>query len=371
MKKDRPRHLAPETKKTKFYKVLFFLPILLSIFGLIFVFEASSVRSFTEYGTSFHYLQLQTLWIFIGIGIMIFFSFFDYRRFQKLALPFMIGTIILLILVLIPHVGSKIGGARRWIDLGFFNLQPTELAKVATIIYLATWFKEKEKQRFFAFLFFIGVILGLIMLQPDMGTSMVIYGLSVVMYFLAGVELQYLMAFLPASFLGALALIHISPYRFNRLKAFLNPSEDQLGIGFHINQIFISLTNGGLIGQGFGNSKQKYLFLPEAHTDSIFAIIGEETGFVGGLLLIGAFILLIYLLYRVVASSHDRFAFLLSGGIFAYFGIQVIFNLASMVGLMPLTGVPLPFISYGGSHILIAFMLIGIIINISKKRAEL
>jgi cell division protein FtsW len=371
MKRARAHKSPTETKSGKFVKVLYFLPIILSLFGLVFVFEASSVRSFTEYGNSFHYLLLQIVWIALGIGAMTFFSFFDYRRLYQIAFPFMMGTIVLLLLVLIPHIGTQAGGARRWIDLGFFSLQPTEVAKVATIIYLASWFIEKEKKRFFSFLFFIGIILGLIMLQPDMGTSMIIFGLSVIMYFLAGVELQYLLFFLPASFLGALALIHVSPYRFNRLKSFLDPSKDPLGIGFHINQILISLNNGGLFGQGFGNSKQKYLFLPEAHTDSIFAIIGEETGFIGSVILIGAFMLLMYFLYRVVASSHDRFAFLLTGGIFAYFGLQITFNLASMVGLMPLTGVPLPFISYGGSHILIAFMLIGVIINIAKRRHEL
>ncbi len=364
-------HAIPEAKKNRFYKVLFFLPIILSLFGLIFVFEASSVRSFNEYGSSFHYLKAQAIWIILGISTMITMTFFDYKRLYKVALPFVVVSIVLLLLVLIPGIGSKIGGARRWIDLGFFSLQPTEFAKIGTIIYLASWFMHKEKGRFFSFLFFIGIILGLIMLQPDMGSAMIIFGLSVVIYFLAGTELRYLLFFLPTSLLGVLALIHISPYRFARLKAFLDPSIDPLGIGFHINQILISLTNGGLLGQGFGNSRQKYLFLPEAHTDSIFAIIGEEVGFVGALILIGAFILLLYLLYRVVASSHDRFAFLLSGGIFAYFGLQIVFNLASMVGLMPLTGVPLPFISYGGSHIIISFTLIGIIINIAKRRQEL
>lgn len=373
MRRQKVRHhtTITESKKSKFHKVLFFLPALLSLLGLIFVFEASSVRSFNEYGHSFHYVRAQAIWIVLGICAMIFMSFFDYKRLYKVALPFIFVSIVLLILVLIPGVGSKIGGARRWIDLGFFSLQPTEFAKIGSIIYLSSWFIQKEKGRFFSFLFFIGIIIGLVMLQPDMGSSMIIFGLSLVIYFLAGVELRYLLLFLPASFLGALALIHISPYRFARLKAFLDPSVDPLGIGFHINQVLISLTNGGLFGQGFGNSRQKYLFLPEAHTDSIFAIIGEETGFLGSVLLIGAFALLLYMLYRVVATAHDRFAYLLAGGVFAYFGLQISFNLASMVGLMPLTGVPLPFISYGGSHILISFILIGVIINIAKRKQEL
>ncbi len=367
----RPRQSSTGLKKSKFHSVLFFLPIFLSLFGLLFVFESSSVRSLSEYGNSFHYLEYQSVWIALGVLSMIFFSFFDYKKLYYIAFPFMAITIILLLVVLIPHIGSKIGGARRWIDLGFFSLQPTEFAKVATIIYLSSWFIQKEKKRFLSFVFFLGIVMTLILLQPDMGSAMIIFGLGVIIYFLAGVELKYLILFLPTSFLGALGLIHVSPYRFNRLKAFLDPSIEPQGIGYHINQILISLTNGGLFGQGFGISRQKYLFLPEAHTDSIFAIIGEEVGFVGGLILIATFMLFLYVLYRVVASTHDRFAYLLSGGIFAFFGLQIIFNLASMVGLMPLTGVPLPFISYGGSHILISFTLIGIIINIAKRRQDL
>lgn len=355
------------TKKASF-RTLFFLPIILSLVGLVFVFEASSIRAVTEVGNSFHYLKLQSIWILAGITLMTFFSFFNYRRFYILALPFMFCTIILLVAVLIPGIGNKVGGARRWIDLGFFNLQPTELAKIATIIYLSSWFSTKERKRFFSFLFLIGVLLGLILLQPDMGTAFVIYSLSIIIYFLAGNELQYLFLLIPASIMGFIGLIFVAPYRFRRLMAFLNPQENQLGIAYHINQILISLTHGGLMGRGFGASRQKYLFLPEAHTDSIFAIIGEEFGFIGGLLLVFAYFVLLYKLYSLYHYTQDRYGKLLVGGIFAFFGMQAITNLAGMVGLMPLTGVPLPFISYGGSHILISFMLIGIALNIAKQK---
>jgi cell division protein FtsW len=296
-------------------------------------------------------------------------SFFDYKKLYLLSFPFMLVTIILLFLVLV--IGTKVGGARRWIDLGPFSLQPTEFAKLATIMYLSSWFVHKEKKRFFSFLFFIGILMFLILLQPDMGTSMIIYGLGTIIYFLAGIELHYLYLFIPASVGAALALIKISPYRFNRLTAFLDPSKDPRGIGYHINQIIISLSNGGLFGEGFGHSRQKYLFLPEAHTDSIFAIIGEEVGFIGSIILIAVFFFLIYLLYRVAVSCPNRFGYLLAGGILGFFSLQIIINLGSMVGMMPLTGVPLPFISYGGSHILTSFALMGIIINIAKRSHEL
>jgi cell division protein FtsW len=362
-------HRAPAVKqKSKLYTLLFFFPILLSIFGLFFVFEASSVRSFQEYGNSFHYVFYQCIWIILGISIMTVLSFFDYKRLYYISFPFILTTIILLLAVLV--IGSKVGGARRWIDLGPFSLQPTEFAKLATIMYLSSWFSHKEKKRFFSFLFFMGIMMGLIFLQPDMGTAIIIYGLGTTIYFLAGIELRYLMGFIPASIAAALVLIKISPYRFKRFTAFLDPAGDPQGIGYHINQIFISLTNGGLFGEGFGHSRQKYLFLPEAHTDSIFAIIGEEVGFIGSLILIAAFFFLIYLLYRVTVSCSNRFGYLIAGGIFAFFSLQIIINLGSMVGIMPLTGVPLPFLSYGGSHILTSFALMGIAINIAKRSHE-
>jgi cell division protein FtsW len=356
-------------KKSKLYTFLYFFPIALSLFGLFFVFEASAVRSFQEYGNSFHYVLFQAIWILLGIVVMTVASFFDYKKLYLLSFPFMLVTIILLFLVLV--IGTKVGGARRWIDLGPFSLQPTEFAKLATIMYLSSWFVHKEKKRFFSFLFFIGILMFLILLQPDMGTSMIIYGLGTIIYFLAGIELHYLYLFIPASVGAALALIKISPYRFNRLTAFLDPSKDPRGIGYHINQIIISLSNGGLFGEGFGHSRQKYLFLPEAHTDSIFAIIGEEVGFIGSIILIAVFFFLIYLLYRVAVSCPNRFGYLLAGGILGFFSLQIIINLGSMVGMMPLTGVPLPFISYGGSHILTSFALMGIIINIAKRSHEL
>lgn len=355
-----------KTKKKR-NTTLFFFPILLSVIGLFFIFEASSVRSFSEFGDSLHYFKQQFLWLCIGIMVMAFFSLFDYHRLYYVAFIIMAGTIGLLFLVLLPGIGTKIGGARRWIDLGFFNLQPTELAKMASIIYLSSWFVSKERKRFFSFIILLGLLMFLILLQPDMGTAIIIFSLSIVIYFLAGTELQYLLFLIPASALGFFFLIKVSSYRFRRLLAFYNPALDPLGITYHINQILISLSNGGFFGQGFGASRQKFLFLPEAHTDSIFAIIGEEVGFIGSVILICLFLVFIYKMYQVVSVAPDRFGRLLSGGIFAFINVQVIINLAGIVNLIPLTGVPLPFISYGGSNLLITFTLMGIFINIARK----
>jgi len=345
---------------------LFILPIFISIIGLLFVFEASSIRSFNEVGDSFYYLKHQAIWLLLATAVMIFLSFFNYHRFYYLSLLLMTGVIFLLFIVLIPGIGQKIGGARRWIDLGFFNLQPTELAKFSVIVYLSSWFINRERKRFFSFLILLGLLMFLIILQPDMGTAIIIFSLGIGIYFLAGIELHYLFLLIPFSLGAFWLLVKVSPYRFKRLLAFFNPSLDPLGITYHLNQILISLSNGGLFGQGFGASRQKFLFLPEAHTDSIFAIIGEEIGFIGCFLLIILFLFFIYKLFLVAECAPDRFGRLLAGGIFIFVNLQIIINLASMANLMPLTGVPLPFISYGGSNLLVSFSLVGVAINIAR-----
>lgn len=226
---------------------------------------------------------------------------------------------------------------------------------------------NREKKRFVPFISLLGFLVFIIMLQPDLGTATMIFILSLVMYYLAGSQLGYLVLLFPLSIIGFYVLTKISPYRMKRITAFLDPSTDPLGVGYHVNQIAISLQNGGFFGLGFGASRQKFLYLPEAHTDSIFAILAEEFGFVGSTLLIFAFVVLMYKIYEIAYRAPDRFGRLLAGGIFVYFALQVTVNLGGMVGLMPLTGVPLPFISYGGSNLLISFAMIGILLNIKKK----
>ncbi len=345
----------------------FFLPVALALAGLFFVFEASSVLGFSKVADSFYFFKLQSLWLVIGVGVMMLLSYFDYHEWYYLSFPLMLITIVLLVIVLIPGIGSEAGGARRWIDLGIINFQPTEVAKFSVIIYLASWFLHKERKRFGSFVFLLGLLVLLIMLQPDMGTTVIVFSLSIIMYFLAGVQVSYLFLFLPIAALLFYLLIKVSPYRFRRLTSFLNPQTDPLGIGYHINQILISLGGGGLLGQGFGASRQKFLFLPEAHTDSIFAIISEEFGFIGSAILIFALFLLVYKVYQVAMKAPDKFGKFLATGIFSYFALQIGINLGGMVNLLPLTGVPLPFISYGGSNLLISFALLGIIFNIAKK----
>jgi len=366
-KKTRIRNIQADKKSLSTTILLVSLAIVFSLIGLIFVFEASSIRALQATGDSFHFLKLQLRWIGLGIAAMIFFSVYNYKQLYYFAFPLMVGVIILLLVVLIPSIGQQVGGARRWIDLGFITIQPTEFAKLAAILYLASWFSKKETNRFTPFLIMTGFLMSLILLQPDMGTAIIIFALSVIMYFLAGQQLQYLLALIPISVGGFIALIFAAPYRLRRLTAFLNPSEDPLGVGFHINQILISLSEGGLTGRGFGASRQKYLFLPEAHTDSIFAIMGEELGFVGGVLIIFFYVVLLFKLYEIYNATSDHFGKLLIGGIFTFFGLQVTINLGGMVNLMPLTGVTLPFLSYGGSSMLTSFMLLGVAINVARQ----
>ncbi|MGB9883085.1 MAG: FtsW/RodA/SpoVE family cell cycle protein [Microgenomates group bacterium] len=343
------------------------IPIFLSLIGLAFIFEASALRAINLFSDSLHYLKYQFVWIILGIFLMKLFSLIDYRKLYLLSLILLVSSIFLLIIVLIPGIGADAGGARRWINFGFFNLQPTELAKFSVILYLSSWFIHQEKRRFFSFLTLVGFLVFLIILQPDMGTAIIVFLISLILYYQSGMNLFNLFILLPISAIGFFILIKIAPYRLARLTAFLNPSSDPQGIGYHINQIFISLSHGGFFGQGFGASRQKYLFLPEAHTDSIFAIIAEEFGFLGGLILILLYAMFVYKIYELIKYSPDKLAKLLTVGIFAFFNLQIIINLAGMVGLFPLTGVPLPFLSYGGSNLLISYSLIGILLNIKKR----
>lgn len=353
--------------RNKFFIPLVTIPIIMSLIGLVFIFEASAIRASADFSDSLHYLKYQSIWLFVGLFVMFFFSLFDYKKLYFLSFMSLGITIFLLMIVLIPGIGLKAGGARRWIDFGLFNVQPTELAKFSIIIYLSSWFINKEKRRFMSFITLVGFLVFLIILQPDMGTAIIVFSLSIILYYMAGMNVLNLLVLIPAAVGGFYLLIKAAPYRLNRLLAFFNPDSDPQGISYHINQIFISLSQGGLFGQGFGSSRQKYLFLPEAHTDSIFAIIAEEYGFIGSFILITLYLIFIYKIYHLIRLSPDKQSKLITSGIFAFFNLQVLVNLAGMVGLFPLTGVPLPFLSYGGSNLLISFAFIGILLNIERR----
>lgn len=346
---------------------LLFSVIILTLFGLFMIYNASSYVAFRDFGDKYSYFKDQTVWAILGFGALTVASFFDYRKLYNLALPILVTSIFLLFLIFVPGLGIDALGARRWINFGFFVLQPSEFVKLALIIYLSAWFSVKEKGRFMAFILLIGFIIGLVMLQPDMGTAMIILGLSVVIYFLSGGNIYYILGLAPVVAILALVMIIFEPYRLARLTTFLNPESNILGQSYHLRQILIALGSGGLFGVGLGNSLQKYAYLPEATTDSIFAIMAEEIGYVGVLIFISIVLFVVYRGFYISMHAKDTFGKLLAAGITTFIAIQAIINLSAQTALMPLTGVPLPFISYGGSALIINLVSVGILLNISRQ----
>ena len=269
-----------------------------------------------------------------------------------------------MVLVLIPGLSNQTYGARRWINLFGFTLQPTELIKLSLVIYLAAWL-EKEKP-FWPYLVILGIILSLVMLQPDLGTSIVIILSAVLVYFASGAKLLKLILLGVVGSLSGAGLILLSSYRKARLLTFFNPSNDPLGSSYHIRQALIAIGSGGWWGLGLGQSRQKYQFLPQVTTDSIFAIITEELGFIGATLLIIALFFFFFKALKLAKLAPDNFQRLLVVGIVSWIGLQAIINLSAMLSLLPLTGVPLPFISYGGSSLVVTLIGVGLLLNISR-----
>lgn len=338
----------------------------LTIFGLIMVGNASVVEAYRDFGDKFYYLRLQTQWVALGLFAFLIACFFNYRRLKMLAIPLLIFTLISLVLVLIPGIGTKALGARRWLGIGAFRFQPAELAKLTMVLYLASFFSNKRS--FLPFLALLGILVVLIMLEPDLGTTVVVAATSLVVYFASGASVWQIGLVGLVGLIGGGGLIFFSPYRRERLLTFLNPTRDPLGASYHIRQILIALGSGGVFGVGLGQSRQKYEYLPAATTDSIFAVVAEELGFVGAVAILLAFLFLIWRGFKIASQAPDDFGRLLAVGITSWIGFQALVNLGAMVALIPLTGVPLPFISYGGSSLVLALTGMGILINISKQR---
>ncbi|MBU2632283.1 putative lipid II flippase FtsW [Patescibacteria group bacterium] len=339
----------------------------LSLFGIFMIYEASSFVAFKDFGNKYHYLKEQSMWLGLGLFALGFFFFFDYKKLYYLSLPFLIGSILLLLMVFIPGLGVYVMGARRWIDFHFFVVQPSEVIKLTLAIYLSAWFSSKEKGRFWAFILLLGFIVFLVMLQPDMGTTGIIIAEAIVVYFLSGANISHFLLLIPGVSLLGFLLIILEPYRFNRLTTFLNFNQSPDTYSYHVRQILIALGSGGIAGVGIGNSLQKYAYLPENTTDSIFAIIAEEIGFLGSLLLISVFLFFIWRGFMIAINAKDMFGKLLAASITTFIGAQVLINLSAQTALIPLTGVPLPFISYGGSALIINLCSVGILLNISKQ----
>lgn len=341
-------------------------------FGLVMISSASVVLSSEFYGTSYVFASKQLWSVAVGAVAMVIGAFVDYRIWQRFA-PWLLGlAIVLLILVLLPGIGSEVKGAQRWISLGGFQFQPSEPIKLLAIFYFSAWFAAKQEhlgslvRGFLPFITVLGLLLLLIMAQPDAGTA-ITTGLSIVtLYFVAGAPWLHLLygALLGGGLFGMLVLS--APYRMQRLLTFLNPSEETLGAGYHINQALLAIGAGSWFGLGFGQSKQKFLYLPEPHTDSIFAITIEELGFARALLVIAALLFIVLRGYQIARATTDPFARYVAVGITSLIAIQAFINIGAMLGLLPLTGVTLPFVSYGGTSLVVLMAGVGVLLNISR-----
>lgn len=337
--------------------------------GLIMIYSASSIWAEYKTGNPYYYLLRQGLFFGVGLIGYIFASRIHYQFWFKHANKIFIGCLVLLVLVLIPGVGIVRGGARSWIGIGDFSIQPAEFMKLGLIIFTAKFLTKnegilKKNLYFYLYMLFVGIIFGLILLQPDFGSGLIMVMSIVMVLFIGEFQWKNIVLGILAAAIGLTLMILTAPYRLERIVSFLNPWNDPLGSGFQIIQSLYAISPASLFGYGLFQSKQKYFYLPEPGNDFIFAIIVEELGIVGGILLIFLFGLLIYLGYKLAKSTKDKFASYLVFGFTSLLMIQVFINIAVVIGLIPVTGVTLPFVSYGGSSLVISMFMMGIIFNV-------
>lgn len=353
-------------------------------FGIFFLSSLSAIKSWQLFGNTTHYLFRHFIKISIGLAL----AFASYKIplefFKKKASILLILNLILLFGVMV--FGASFGGAKRWISFGGFVIQPSEFLKITVIIYLAALISEKLSKKtkrgwilsaqkgyhdftriFLPFLAIMGLTIIILYFQKDLGTLGIVMIILLFMYFSSGTPFWHMIMVALLATASAAIFIFKEQYRINRLKVFFNPETDPMGIGHQITQSLIAIGSGGIIGKGLGMSVQKFGFLPQAMDDSIFAIIGEEAGLIGGGVLVAAFLLFCFFGIKIAASANDKFYYLMAIGITVWIGIQAFFNIASSIGMVPLTGIPLPFFSYGGSHIIAELIGVGILLNIAKK----
>lgn len=363
-------------KKKGYGLPLLITVILLVTFGLIMIYSASSIWAEYKFQDSFHYVKQQALFTVIGFIIMYIVSKIDYNIYFKKANIILGICFLLLILVLIPGIGSIRNGSRSWFGIGPFGVQPSEFIKLALIIFTSKYlvnsnkFLKSYKKGVIPILGIACLAFGLIMLQPDLGTGLVLMVSIIALLFIAGVNMKFFYILGVIGVIGVVILIAIAPYRMDRITSFLDPWSDPLGTGFQIIQSLYAIGPGGLLGTGFLNSRQKHFYLPEPQTDFIFSIICEEFGVVGAILIAFLFFLLLYFGVKIALKSNDLFAKYLAFGLVFQIIFQALMNLAVVIGLIPVTGVTLPFLSYGGSSLLISLLSVGILLNIAKKNNQ-
>ena len=345
--------------------ILLTTSIILLLFGLLMVYNASPVTALRDFGDPFYLAKLQVAWAAAAVVAGVTMYKINYKILESLAPLIILGAVVLLLSVFIPGVGVKIYGAQRWISVaGIFSIQPAEFAKLAYVIYLASWLSKKIKLAPFAFI--TATVSLIVLLQRDLGTTVVISATGLIVYFLAEAPIVHFFTLIPIGVLTAAVFILGSEYRRARLLSFLNPTVDPQGATYHINQILIALGSGGILGVGLGQSKQKYGYIPEVTTDSIFAVVGEEFGFVGGALLVLLFTAFAWRGLWIANRAPDTFTSLMVVGIVVMIVSQSFINMAAMLNIIPLSGTALLFISKGGTTLLFALAEVGMILGVSR-----
>ncbi|WNM61566.1 putative lipid II flippase FtsW [Candidatus Nitrospira neomarina] len=347
------------------------ITLALSLGGLVMVFSASGVMAENKFTNATYYLQRQIVWMLLGFGVLVVGSLIDYRQWKQWIPVVVGGCIVGLLLVL--AVGPQINGARRWLALGFFSIQPTEMAKLAVVLYLAAFLSNPQRrvtdwQRgFLPPVAMVGIMCGLIVVEPDLGSTVVISLVFVGMMYLAGARVRHLTYLGGPLIVGVGALIWMSPERWERMTTFMNPFADRQGAGYQLVQSILALENGGLFGVGLGQGKQKLMFLPEGHTDFVLALVGEELGLIGTCGLLALFAILVCKGFRVAALAPDLFGRYLALGITMLLGIQALINAGVVSGLLPTKGLTLPLVSYGGSSLLVTMLALGILLSVARQ----
>lgn len=345
----------------------------LTLLGLVMVLSASFVQAARNYGSSWYVFNRQLVWTAVGVTAMVAAARIDYRRLRPLAVPLLVVATGLLMLVLVPGVGITSGGSTRWLGFGSLRMQPSELAKFAVVVFTADLLTRRAalmddgRATTRPVLVVAGVLAALMLSQPDLGTAVLVAGIAVALLYVAGTRLRVIGGLAVAGAFAVLVLARLEPYRWERVTAFLDPWADVGNTGYQAAQGLVALGSGHLTGTGLGASRAKWGFLPAAHTDFIFAIIGEELGLVGTLSVVALFAGLAVVLVRTAIRAPDRFGMLLVSGITAWLVGQAVVNIGSVIGLLPITGVPLPFVSAGGSSLVIALAAIGVAYNVCRQ----
>ncbi len=366
---------------------------ILVLFGILILFSTSAPLSERRFGDPYHFFRHQLLFGLIPGLVLGFFAFvIPLSFFRKWAPLLFLINLVLTAMVFLPHIGIASGGSRRWLNFGFFSIQPSEFLKITFVFYLAAWLSNKNNSQqlkggfkfkrgvkrknipkggqsrpFLGFLILISLVAVLLVFQPDISTMLIILSTAIGIYFLSGASIWQMVLMFFIGLISLFPLIKIAPYRMARILVFLKPNTDILGMGYHLNQALIALGSGGLFGLGMGMSHQKFGFLPQTMTDSIFAVFSEEAGFVGGCILVLLFLFFLWRGFSIALRSQDKFCQLISFGITFWITFQAFFNIGSISGILPLAGIPLPFISYGGSGLISALIGAGVLLNASRS----